>query len=93
MKPTREQIDAEITALKEIKPRVRHHSAFGDDNHELIDVQVRVLERNMSEDAIWEHWDGPNDDEMLCIAQEARGWLDGEHEDGSLVEGWQPLAR
>jgi len=87
---TQEEIQAEINALKEIKPRVRKYTAFGDNNHTKIDAQIRVLEKVMSQDAIWEHWDGEDDSETLLEAEAAYAWMHGESE--SLVESWRPLA-
>ena len=47
-KPTKAQIEKEIKELTEIKPKVRHFSMFGDDNHKCIEVQIEVLKNNLS---------------------------------------------
>jgi hypothetical protein len=48
MKQTQQTIDAEVTTLRLIKPRVRRHSTFGDDNHEAINAQLDVLTNNLT---------------------------------------------
>lgn len=88
MIPTAKQIQAEIEALTEIKPKVRRLTFFGDDNHKAIDAQIKVLEKDLDEDAIYDRWD---DGRLLDYAQSARAWLDGESEEDSLVEGWKSL--
>ncbi len=55
-KPTAEQIQVEIAALKEIQPRVPHHSAFGEDNWAAIQAQTVVLEERLDEDAIYDRY-------------------------------------
>jgi ABC-type uncharacterized transport system substrate-binding protein len=97
-KPTTTQIEEQIRLLKEIKPNVKRFSFFQDDHHAAIDAQIRVLDRNMSEDAIDNYFepsdDSANEASILSSAQEARNWLDGEYEDyPSLVDGWKELTK
>lgn len=90
MIPTIEQIKAEVAALKEIKPKVRRLTLFGDDNHKALDAQIKVLEKDLDEDAIYDRYD--DDPRLLDYAQQARAWMDGESEEDSLVEDWKSLA-
>lgn len=92
-KPTPEQVAQEIAALQEIKPKIRRHSFFGDDNHEAVDAQIAVLENLYDEDEVYERYedpDNPDDRNVLDSALEAVYWLEGQTEQ-SLVEGWQSL--
>ena len=41
--PTEKQVKAEIERLTEMKPNVRHHTSFGDDNWGKIEAQIMVL--------------------------------------------------
>ena len=95
MKPTRSQVEAEIAALVEIKPRVRHCSAFGDNHHDAIDAQVSVLEGNMDESEIFDSYDPGDSDQgrnVLDEALAARAWLAGEYRDyPRLVDEWKEL--
>lgn len=92
---TKEQVRSEMEALRELKPRVRRQSAFGEDNHAKIEAQIEVLRDNLDEDAIYERFQDADDpDEMspeLDAALDARRWMDGENPEG-LAEGWEPLA-
>lgn len=94
-KPTAEQVQAEIAALKEIKPKVRHYSFFGDDNHAAIDAQVRVLEEDLPENAIFDRWE--NDEHILSAARDAFDWLRGDYEleegQASFADAWQDLVK
>lgn len=101
MKPTPEQVAAEIAALKEMKPFVRHRSIFGDDNHEAIDAQITTLECHLDDDAIYDRYQ-PIDEESgepdesgnnrgeLDAALEAKQWLRGEQDDAPSKE-WAGL--
>jgi hypothetical protein len=93
MIPTKEQVTMEIAKLKEMKPHVRHFSAFNDDNHEAIDAQIQVLEEDMDDDGIDENW--PDDDQYSIrdAAQAARSWLDGESDTATLSEEWEGLVQ
>ena len=90
---TNEQIDAEIAALNEMKPSVRHRSAFGDDNHEAIEAQLSVLRERMDTDEIYDTWGDEDTDEfaqnVLDEALAARHWLIGDEEAPSV--GWASL--
>ena len=88
--PTREQIQEEIEKLKELKPKVRHHTAFGDDNRAAIGAEIKVMEMNLGEDEIYDRYEDYQ--HSLDAALYARYWLDG-HEKEAPSVGWEPLAQ
>ena len=92
MQPTPEEVQAEIKKLKEMKPKVRHHTGFGDDNWAAIEVQIRVLEQLLDADDIYDRWD--MDDHLLESAMYARDWLD-DRDCASLSgpDGWGSLVK
>jgi len=90
-RPTREQIQAEIEQLTAMRPKVRHYTAFGDDNRAAISAQIAVLEKLLGDDAIYDRYE--DDDSILMQALEARQWLDGDSEYATLSEGWQELVQ
>lgn len=84
---TETEIQTEITALREIKPRVRRFSKFNDDHHQTIDLQVEVLEKNLSRNDIAD-WDS----ERYDIASDAIDWKEGLREDDEgLAKEWESL--
>lgn len=93
LKPkTKTEIKAEIEALRFIKPKVRRVSFFGDDNHARIDAEILVLEKDMTEDQIYERFENKeNSDDCATLdsALDARRWMDGDDEDGGLAENWK----
>ena len=90
---TEQEVKVEIAALREMKPFVRHFSAFGDDNHAKIDAQNKALEEKMDEDDVYNEWPDSGDYELLNNAQDAINWRDGESEseDGSPSQQWAIL--
>lgn len=92
---TQEEIDIEIAALKEIKPRIRERNGFGEDNHAAIDCQIEVLERKMDEGEVWDRNENAAEDELFVTdrerdnAMEAVRWLAGEDEVPS--EAWKEM--
>lgn len=93
-KPAPKEVLAEIKRLKEMQPNVRAMSMFGDDNRAAIDAQIAVLEGNLGEDAVYDAYSNPDNDDdrhLLDNALEARRWLDGDSEDGLPSEGWKEL--
>ena len=88
--PTAKQIKKEADKLAKMKPQVRRTTAFGDDNHEAIDAQIRVLDEDMNEDEIYGEWEG-DENRLRDNALEARRWMDGESEDGTPSYGWKDL--
>jgi len=93
-KRTKEEIEQQIAKLKELRPRVRPCSAFGDDNLAKLDAQVKVLEENMDSDDIFNEWPQEEGDMMIRMAaDEACNWLVGEseYEDLADEEEWPLL--
>lgn len=89
MKPSKDEIIKEIEQLRQMKPNVRHKSAFGDDHHEAIDAQIEVLEGGLDADEIYDRFEyGPRN--VSDGAVEASEWMDGESEDVPSV-GWKEL--
>lgn len=103
--PTRDEIDAEVKALKALKPKIRQTSLFGDNHHDAIDTQIRVLEEDISEDDIYTQFQESDDEaaedevrgeNILEAALAARRWLDGEEpndDEKTLCDGWTSLIR
>ena len=87
---SKEEVDKMIADLKEIKPKVRKTSMFGDNHHNAIDAQIRVLEEDLDEedinDEVWE-------DNVVESAMAAREWLDGEETEFGLLEDWKSLIK
>lgn len=90
---TQEEIEQQIDRLKEIRPKVRPYTAFGDDNLAKLDAQVKVLEEDMDSDDIWDEWPQEESDmEIRMAAEKACNWLVGESESDDLAEDW-PLTK
>lgn len=84
---TQEEIKKEIEALKAIRPKVKPHSIFGDDNLAMLDAQVDVLENGLDPDDICDRYDRAGASErVLEGALEADNWRDGNSEIDSLAE-------
>jgi hypothetical protein len=81
-------IQDQLTKLKEMKPKVRHFSMFGDDNQAAIEAQIQVIEKDMTEDDIYDEYESYYD---IHSALEARQWLDGDSEYVTLTENWEGL--
>jgi len=90
---TQDEINAEIETLKTMKPNVRPHGMAGD-NRAAIDAQIRVLEFELSDDAIWDLW--PDDEEDVYerdSAREALAWMNDEPDSEAPHIGWLPLVK
>jgi hypothetical protein len=87
MKPTPEQITAEIAKLKLIKPKIREHNAFGDSIHKAIDAQIAALEGDY-DDTCDEFWEQP--DHTRSAQADAHYWAEGD-EPISPSESWAAL--
>ena len=90
---TQKEIDEQIQKLKDVRPKVRPFSVFGTDNLEGLDAQIRVLEKDMDSDDIWDRWD--RDEEDVDIRSNAEGaleWREGESEEDDLAKAF-PLIK
>lgn len=83
-----EEIAEEVAKLQDLRTKVPPKTAFGDSNHAAIDAQIEVLNRDMSDNAIYRKWE--DDERVVSNAQEARAWLDGDAAPPS--KEWEPLA-
>lgn len=89
---SRIEIDTEIKALEEMKPRVRRTTYFGDDNHAAIEAQLEVLRGNVDEDEIQDKFDdGEWTEHERDNAQQAVDWMEEYTDEGSPSENWQEL--
>lgn len=85
---SQEEIDEQIEKLKEGRPNVVTHSTFGTDNLAGLDAQIRVLEKDMDRDDIWDYWDRDEEDmDVRSNAEEALDWLE-EESDEDLIDGF-----
>lgn len=94
MIPTQEQIDAEIVKLRQMMPTVRETSLFGDNNHEAIEAQIRVLEEDMTDNDVYAEWGTEDPEEnhyIIHSALSASQWLAGDGETDTLAEEWESL--
>lgn len=81
---TQQQIESEIKALEACKTYIPRHTAFGDDNHKKLDLQIEELREGI--DDTDDEWNDYSDGEQSAI-MEARYWKEGD-EDESLSSGW-----
>jgi hypothetical protein len=90
---TQEETNEEINRLREMQPKVRRYTAFGDDNHEAIEAEIQALEENATEEETydWEK-DGEFSQHACESARSVILWRDGE-EDESPSESWEPLVK
>lgn len=91
-KRSKEEIEKQIAGLQAMKKRMPMHSAFGDNNHAGIEVQLDLLEGKsflsdydeFNED---DHWFPEEDLEYAREqAEEADQWLSGERKDNLYDE-------
>ena len=86
---SKEEIQNEIRALKEIRPKVRPTSMLGDDNLAALDAQVDVLENKLDDNDIYDKYDHVDSSEyVLENALDARSWRDGASDIEHLAEDW-----
>lgn len=96
-KPTAKQIKAQIVWLEKNKPKIRHYSMFGEDNHANVEAVITVLSESLDENDIYDRF-GSDEEEgddppELDAALFARRWMDGEEEDTSPQKNWEPLVQ
>ena len=78
----------ELLVLNGLLTRVPPTSAFGDDNHEAITAQIRVITEGMTENQMLEEYED-EDLYILSAALDAYEWM---QEDGEPVsEGWREM--
>lgn len=94
-KPTAKQVKAQVAWLEKNKPKIRHYSMFGEDNHAKVEAMIDVLSESLDEDDIYDRFgseeEGDNPPE-LDAAMFARRWMDGE-EDTTPQEDWKGLVQ
>lgn len=88
MAPSYDEIQAEVAKLKEMRPNVRHYTAFGDNNHAAIWAQINVMEEDLDEDDVYSFYD--DNEHVLGAALAAWEWLCGTENDAPSI-GWAPL--
>ena len=99
VKPTREEVLAEVETLRQMKPNVRRTSTFGDNHHETIDAQIRVGAEDLSVNRIYDKFgkgadpNNPSNDEQISSILDMRYWMDGEGEDDPPSNSWQDLVK
>ena len=99
VKPDAVEINAEIAKLVKMKPTIRHMSMFGDNHHDAIDAQIKVLQKRWEPDeASDEYSDEHEYPENVCTAAyDAAKWLAGQWDtaefDGATCpsETWKNL--
>ena len=89
MARTRIEIEEELEALRNLRGQVPPQTAFGDDNQEAIDAQVRVIEELLDCDETLEAFEDMGD-YVLSNALDAVRWL--RDDDEPVSEGWCDLA-
>lgn len=93
---TTDEIQAEVAKLRDLLPRVRRRSAFGDDNREAIQAQIDVLTGRMNLDEVDSAWGYSTADEysdsLHQHATDAFDWYSGLSDEPAPSEGWQVLA-
>jgi len=91
---TDQEIDKQITLLKQALDTVPERSFFGGNNHEMINGQIDALEERMTTDVVYEEYGDPDDtdnedfDENLFYGVLAAvTWLEG-HSNEAPGDGW-----
>lgn len=84
-------IKAEMELLIRMKPKVRHYTAFGDDNRDKIQAQIDVLAGlKHSHDFYDDYEDDDEATEIVFAAMEAEQWVEGS-EPEAPSKGWEHL--
>jgi hypothetical protein len=85
--PSEKEIAVEIKRLKDLLPKIRPFTAFGDDNRKALRVQITVLEKQLDEEDVYSQgWDSDTESN----AYEAVKWLEGDSEE-LLSNSWKDL--
>lgn len=90
---TEEEIKKAIEGMKAIRSKVHPFSMFGDDNLSSFDIVLNVLENQMDQDEVEDHYNCAGTSEGdLSLAYTAAEWLDGTDDDFDPIENW-PLIK
>jgi len=81
---SQKQIADEIKALEACKTYIPRTTAFGDNNHRNVDLQIEELRDGIDDTA--DEWNDYSEGEQSAI-MEARCWKEGD-EDESPSSGW-----
>lgn len=101
MRPSKE-IEDEIQHLQALRPKIRRFTAFGNDNWEEIDAQIKTLtERLDTDDALADEFlsdevdEEPSDREyeIESSARDAMQWMLEEKGAKAPSEDWQGLVK
>lgn len=102
VKPTPDQVAAEIGLLNGLLPRVRPTSVFGDDNRAAIEAQIAVLTERMDLDDVYDRFgeeafliEDEFDQYALDSAISAHDWLHGQlaADEETPSKSWEGLAQ
>jgi hypothetical protein len=83
-KPTQADIDKAIKLLQDLKEKMPKRNTFGENNHELIDLEIQVLEGKLNEDNIYDHGDMIASQLLDCIEWrrgDSKDWMESRFED------------
>ena len=97
-----EQVEQELAKLREMKPKVRRRTMFGDNNHEAIEAQIEVLDEDLTDDDVYDRLitedeetgdtEGEWTQHVVDAALRVIQWRDGEEEE-SPSKSWEPLVQ
>lgn len=88
MARTRIEIEDELNALKELRNNVPPQTAFGDNNQDAIDAQIKVIENRMTFEEVIDEFE-IDGDYILSNAQDAVRWL--RDDDEPVSDSWRDL--
>jgi len=89
IKQTQTRIAKEIADLQAMKPKVKPTSAFGDNHHNAIDAQIRVLSGDIPVEDFDEEFEDAESN-VVDAAQGALDWMDGTIQENP-AESWKDL--
>lgn len=79
---SKEEVDAEIQRLKDIRPRLRPTTSFGEDNLEALEATIEALEEDLSESDCWNKLDEEEwSQHVFDWAEPAVLWREGVSDD------------
>lgn len=93
---TDDEINAEIEALRKLKPTIGVRNLFGDNHHDAIEGQIEVLESRLTEEQVCDKHDHATEDEIFypdnvfTAALQTALWMSGESE-ATPCSHWQGL--